>query len=149
MQFKGSHGDAGLKKADRTKIRESISRAKSYDALSSFVEDKWTGAEEFQEIVQAIENQAVSRALEKWSSSTTSESVPLLAAVGSSDSESETMLGTPPEKRENPEPGALGTPKLPLTGHFRDLPPMLSGQDHATPTPTPIEPRAPGAHSEV
>ena len=116
-----------------------ISRAKTYDDLSPNVEGQWTGAEEMQEIIQIIENRTVARALEKWSSTpiTTSEQL----AAASSDTDSETMLGTPPEKRENPEPGALGTPKLPITGHFRNLPPMLSGQDYPTPTPTPAEPK--------
>ena len=50
MSFKGSHKE--LKRADRVKFRDSLSRAKSYEDLDELLDGLWNGDKEIEEIIE-------------------------------------------------------------------------------------------------
>lgn len=148
MSFKGGHKE--LKKAERVKLRETLSRAKTYTDLDDFVGGVWNGEEEMLEIIKSIESRVngtlypldpppsreEQKRMDEEKLDEEKDGVSAAEATNASQ-----PLSTPPELRENPEPDALATPRLPLNERLVHLPALVSGQDFPTPTPTP----APGS----
>jgi len=115
-QFKATH--VNLKKADAKKFREVLSKAKSYDDLTTLV-GSGAGEDEFREILKAIESRSAK---------------PLRRLLQESCEESPSS--TPP-RRDNPEPPGLGAPLIAANGHIM-IPAVISGHDALTPTPMPV-----------
>ena len=164
MSFKGSHKE--LKRADRVKFRDSLSRAKSYEDLDELLDGLWNGDKEIEEISESIKlrvngvlypldppptlkaqldleeksyEKIIHRAILCKTPQKVEKASEALYVDEHSDRAAEEALpiSTPPEKRENPELAALATPKLPLNERLAALPALVSGQDLPTPTPTP------------
>jgi tRNA-dihydrouridine synthase 2 len=122
-QFKGEH--ITTKKADATHLRQIISRSKDFFGVEEIV-GAWTGEEEFAQIVGAIEARPPREHrmhLDPEPTDTQTEA-------------DEEGLATPPV-RQNPEPPGSGAPLLPSNTRRMQIPPMASGHDATTPTPTP------------
>lgn len=126
-------------------MRNKLSQAKSYDDVSAFVDNSWTGAQVFQEIVQAIESRPPrehrytipSKLLEvpDVTSETTEKSD--ASTIGSLRSSPEPRGAVTPQGTQNPEPPGSGAPLLPNELR-RPLPSIITGDNAMTPTPTPV-----------
>jgi tRNA-dihydrouridine synthase 2 len=122
-QLKGEH--ITTKKADATHLRQILSQSKDFSGLEAFV-GTWTGEEEFAQIVRTIE----ARPPREHRMHLNPELTNTQAEVD------EEGLVTPPA-RLNPEPPGSGAPLLPSNVRRMQIPPMASGHDATTPTPTP------------
>ncbi|KAF8079156.1 hypothetical protein FPV67DRAFT_99797 [Lyophyllum atratum] len=121
-QFKGQH--VNVKKADATAMRQTLAQAKDFPGMEKVV-GTWTGKEELDDIVRAIEeNPPREHRLPPASA---------FAAVERPD-ENETPETTPPGT-QNPEPPGSGAPFLP-NSYRTAMPAMLTGHDATTPTPS-------------
>ncbi|KAF8633547.1 hypothetical protein AX15_001349 [Amanita polypyramis BW_CC] len=136
-QFKGSY--ITMKRSEGTRLREKLSRAKSYEDMSDFVDNLWTGAEVFREVVQAIESRLPREHRPTMSHQILEGPVATNTSTdGSPGSPSEVELsGTvTPSGTQNPEPPGSGAPLLP-NEQRKPLPSIITGQNALTPTPTP------------
>lgn len=121
-QFKGQH--VAIKKADATHLRQIISQSKDFSGMEEIV-GAWTGKEEFAQIVEAIEARPPKEHR-------------MYIVLEPSDAEVEVEeegMATPPVTL-NPEPPGSGAPLLPGNMRRMQIPPMASGHDATTPTPT-------------
>lgn len=146
-QFKSSHTKPNGK-ADEKRVRESIVKSRSFDEVVD-IAGGWTGEEDFEEIVRAIEaregkshagaepstaDAEVVGAPEQTAASTTTPSTStnqssLCRAV---EAKSGNKYITPPGT-QNPHPPASGAPLI--ADVQRTLPALISGKDPLTPTP--------------
>jgi len=128
-QFKGQH--VNVKKAEAVKLRLRLSQSKGFDDLTDFV-GAWTGKEEFEEIVKAIEtNCPRQHRLEP-----VSELSPPLESPIPTPTDHEMQGETTPLGTLNPHPPGSGAPLFP--SNLRTLiPAMMSGHGPSTPSPTP------------
>ena len=141
-QFKGSY--ITMKKSEATRLRNKLSQAKCYDDASDFVNNSWTGAEVFREIVQAIESRPprehrlimAGKLLEIPAADVTSTPLKSDTSTNGSPSEVELPGTVTPEGTQNPEPPGSGAPLLP-NERRKPLPSIITGQNALTPTPTP------------
>ncbi|GLB43570.1 putative dihydrouridine synthase (Dus) [Lyophyllum shimeji] len=123
-QFKGQH--VNVKKADATAMRQVLAQSKDFPGMDEVV-GSWTGKEEFDAIVHAIEANPPRQ-----------HRLPAIlspAGVVEQRNEHEAQETTPPGT-QNPEPPGSGAPFLP-NSYRTVLPPMVTGHDATTPTPTP------------
>ena len=112
-----------MKKVDATRLRQVISQSKDFSGMDEIV-GTWTGKEEFAQIVQAIEARPPKEHRMRVNPDPNDAQV------------DEGELVTPPAT-QNPEPPGSGAPFLPGNVRRMHIPPMVSGHDAATPTPTP------------
>jgi tRNA-dihydrouridine synthase 2 len=125
-QFKSTY--VKLTKAEGRKIKEALSRAKSYDDLAAMV-GPWTGKDELEEIATALEARTQRGYKDREDEGT-----------GVEESLTCTPMGT-----MNPEPPGPGAPLGPSNGRF-PLPALVSGHDAVTPTPTQMPREVPTVH---
>jgi len=126
-QFKGQH--VSVKKADATRLRQVISQSKDFSALGEIM-GAWTGKEEFEKIVQAIEAR----------SPRDHRMLPgciLGPASPEGAEQSDVEEHVTPRPTQNPEPPGSGAPLFPSNMLRMMIPPMVSGLDAPTPSPTP------------
>ena len=83
----------------------------------------WTGKEEFEQIVQAIETRPPKEHR--------------MHVVPDANEDVGVEGAVTPTATQNPEPPGSGAPLLPCSLRRIQLPPMASGHDATTPTPTP------------
>lgn len=118
-QFKGQR--VSVKKAEITKLKQLLSRSKSFDGMNDIV-GFWTGEEEFAEIVKTIE-----------------ERPPLQHRLAMPEQETTTSTSaSTPQGTQNPYPPGSGAPLLPSSIRTI-LPAMAFGHDPETPVPMPPE----------
>ncbi|KAJ6604943.1 tRNA-dihydrouridine synthase 2 [Mycena sp. CBHHK59/15] len=124
-QFKGKH--VNLCKSEQKHYRQVLNGTKGFDGLEEIV-GSWTGEEDFQEMVKAIE--ARPPRSRTWSQPSAD---PLEANPDDNvETDPSPPLGTPTDT-QNPEPPGSGAPLM-LALHRLDLP-VLTGHDALTPTP--------------
>ncbi|KAF9447040.1 tRNA-dihydrouridine synthase 2 [Macrolepiota fuliginosa MF-IS2] len=143
-QFKGDR--VNTKKADSTKIRQTLSQSKGYDAMTDYV-GEWTGEDEMKQIIDAIETDPprlrrmylpASASVSASASTNGAVTKPVLANENSAAAtvfslEDDAAYATP-QSTQNPEPPSSGAPFLPKDFQSKDpLPPKA---DPLTPTPT-------------
>ncbi|KAG5644146.1 hypothetical protein DXG03_009040 [Asterophora parasitica] len=122
-QFKGQH--VTIKKAEATAMRQTLSSAKDFSGMDSVV-GSWTGKEEFDEIVRAIE-----------ANPPRFHRMPILpspTSVEKEQSEEPPPQETTPPGTQNPEPPGSGAPFMP-NSYRTTVPAMITGEDATTPTP--------------
>ncbi|KAG5654156.1 hypothetical protein H0H81_006868 [Sphagnurus paluster] len=117
-QFKGQH--VTIRKAEATLMRQTLAQAKGFSGMDSIV-GSWTGKEEFEEIVRAIETNPPRD--HRLPSPTTAE-----------QPEESAIVETTPPGTQNPEAPGSGAPFLPSSYHSA-IPAMVTGHDATTPTP--------------
>jgi len=118
-QFKAQH--VNVKKADATAMRQTLAQSKDFPGMDEIV-GSWTGKEEFDAIVQAIE-----------ANPPRDHRLVASSAVVEQPCENETPETTPPGT-QNPEPPGSGAPFLP-NSYRTAIPAMVTGRDATTPTP--------------
>lgn len=133
-----------MKKSEATQLRNKLTQAKSYDDVSAFVDNSWTGAQVFQEIVQAIESQPPrehrliipSTLLEVPDTASETAEKSDASTIGSLRSSPEPQGFATPQGTQNPEPPGSGAPLMPNEWR-KPLPSIITRQNAMTPTPTP------------
>jgi len=136
-QFKGPHED--VRKSERKEIKDALNKAKSYADLDSYVNGVWDGDKEMAAIVRSIESRTRRiTALERLPvinlggfTNVDMFRLPEQPIMSVSDLE---LFTTPPEPRENPEPGVMDTPRLPSNERLMPVPALISEQNVATAT---------------
>ncbi len=121
-----------------------VQHAKSFDDLNDVVEGRWDGELVMEEIVQTIEARTRSSVTVEdgqFDSEANDNSTEIATAPSSQEILMEYGTSTPPEKRENPVPSTLATPRLPPNERQMVVPAFVSGHDAVTPSPSsrPIE----------
>lgn len=137
-QFKGVYKD--VKKAERQKVKDMLTKAKRYEDVDEIVGSTWNGEEVLNEIRECVEARERDQLSEEHSRETSvteatmSDGTTIDAEVDISG-DGDLLPTTPFETRENPEPAALDAPKMPLNGRLKNLPALILGRDAPTPSP--------------
>ncbi|KAG6879321.1 hypothetical protein C0992_003538 [Termitomyces sp. T32_za158] len=111
-----------IKKSDAVEMRQTLAQSKNFDGMNVVV-GTWNGKEEFDEIVRSIEANPPRQ-----------HRLPPPTTPTKQQEAVETPETTPPGT-QNPEPPGSGAPLLPNTYRIT-LPPMATGHDATTPTPS-------------
>lgn len=134
-----------------------IAKAKNYDEAAPFVENEWTGEEEFAAIVRAIESRdgRSPRRIELEDPAAV-QPAPVVETV-SADSEAEnkskveTGVDAPmktPQCSHTPDPDLLRAPLGPANEAHIHVPAFVAGRDVPTPTPIPTATAAEAVSSQ-
>ncbi|KAJ3563572.1 hypothetical protein NP233_g8854 [Leucocoprinus birnbaumii] len=143
-QFKGER--VIVKKSDATALRQLLSKAKDFEATKEIV-GEWTGKDELNEIIEAIEKNSprlrrMYISADSASATNGALSKPVSAkgngfvasAIPPTVSSAEDDAYATPQNTQNPEPPSFGAPFLPK--EFQSADPLPPKADPVTPTPT-------------